>query len=226
MVNGGGDGSLDHEWVVAVAASWQNWTDSFLFCQTYQSQLGCDSLPVFSVQVESEESVKLRHDNSNTDVQSQVLKHTISDGAKKVDFKERVSPPYEKHSKVSESVELKNVYRLQVVLIFFVDMNRGFYVEHGYSCHYNHRWIFVWNIIHCDVVRVTDVETCRDVRLHVAIGNEWRREFREQFSSANEIIGYNELLLIVYLKSCYRDLFVQDYYVYLTVINMVLCRTW
>ena len=75
-----------------------------VFRQTYQSQLRRDSLPVLGVPVESQESVQLRHHNSHTDVESQVVSQTVADGTKQLDFNQGVNIPCEKQSNAKREV--------------------------------------------------------------------------------------------------------------------------
>ena len=73
---------------------------------TYQSQLRRDSLPVLGVPVESQESVQLRHHDSNTDVESEEVSQAIADGTKQLDFNQGVNIPCEKQSNAMGSLHL------------------------------------------------------------------------------------------------------------------------
>ena len=81
-----------------------------MFRQTYQSQLWRDSLLILCVPVESQEPVQLRHHDSNTEVESQVVGQTICDETKQqLDFKYCENIPSEKHSSAKGVLHLEKL---------------------------------------------------------------------------------------------------------------------
>ena len=80
-----------------------------MFRQTYQSQLWRDSLLILCVPVESQEPVQLRHQDSNTEIESQVVCQTICDEAKQLDFKYCENIPSEKHSNAKGVLHLERL---------------------------------------------------------------------------------------------------------------------